>query len=216
MIYIISAIIWLIIAYLFNFSFIGWIIGLIISFLFKEFIGPLFILKTDDRILNSNINNSSKNYNPVELSQLLKNFIISEKGVYKNCVNYYHKTKGKLTNSDIHFNISAVKCDYEISELRFKIIYDSKNRGWCKDIIFNGKNLDFFGDDIGVNYFANNGVDSEAFFCIPIKSNHRKFFTTDNGEIIFVFDKSNESIIVNNSLLQALTETFDLCLSLNK
>lgn len=67
-----------------------------------------------------------------------------------------------------------------------------------------------------MNYFANNGVDSEAFCCIPIKSNHRQYFTIDNGEIILVFDKSNESIIVNNGLLQALTDTFNLCISLNQ
>jgi multisubunit Na+/H+ antiporter MnhE subunit len=46
----ISAIIWLLIAYLFNFSILGWIVGLIVSFIYKEFIVPLFIIKTGDKI----------------------------------------------------------------------------------------------------------------------------------------------------------------------
>ncbi len=54
--WIISAIIWLLIAYLFHFSILGWIIGLIISFIYKEFIGPLLIVRTGDKIINS-VNN---------------------------------------------------------------------------------------------------------------------------------------------------------------
>ncbi len=46
---IISVIVWLGIAYLFNFSVIGWIVGLIGSFIFHEFIGPLIIIKSGDK-----------------------------------------------------------------------------------------------------------------------------------------------------------------------
>lgn len=48
--WVISAIIWLLIAYLFNFSILGWIVGLIVSFIYKEFIGPLLLIKTGDKI----------------------------------------------------------------------------------------------------------------------------------------------------------------------
>lgn len=50
--WVISAIIWLLIAYLFNFSIWGWIIGLVVSFLYKEFIGPMIIIAFGDNIIN--------------------------------------------------------------------------------------------------------------------------------------------------------------------
>ena len=51
--WIISAIIWLLIAYLFHFSILGWIIGLIISFIYEKFIGPLLIISAGDKVINS-------------------------------------------------------------------------------------------------------------------------------------------------------------------
>lgn len=38
-----SIIVWVVIAYLFEFSFLGWFIGLIVSFIYKELIGPFLI-----------------------------------------------------------------------------------------------------------------------------------------------------------------------------
>ena len=48
----ISVIVWLIVAYLFDFSIWGWIIGLIASFLYKEFIGPMIIIAIGDNTIN--------------------------------------------------------------------------------------------------------------------------------------------------------------------
>jgi multisubunit Na+/H+ antiporter MnhE subunit len=48
----ISVIVWLLVAYLFNFSVIGWIVGLVASFIFHEFIGPLFTVKSGDKYLD--------------------------------------------------------------------------------------------------------------------------------------------------------------------
>lgn len=49
----ISAIVWLLIAYLFNFSVIGWIVGLVVSYIFHEFIGPLLIVKSGDKYFDN-------------------------------------------------------------------------------------------------------------------------------------------------------------------
>jgi len=51
--YLLSAIVWLVIAYLFDFSVWGWILGLIASFIFKEFIGPLIIIRSGDKYLGN-------------------------------------------------------------------------------------------------------------------------------------------------------------------
>jgi len=40
------------IAYLFGFSILGWIVGLIVSWLYKEFIGPMIIIAIGDNTIN--------------------------------------------------------------------------------------------------------------------------------------------------------------------
>lgn len=50
--WVVSAIVWVVIAYLFHFSFLGWFIGLIVSFIYKEFIGPKLIIAIGDNTFN--------------------------------------------------------------------------------------------------------------------------------------------------------------------
>jgi len=50
----ISVIVWLLVAYLFSFSIVGWIIGLVVSFLYKEFVGPMLIIVIGDNTINKN------------------------------------------------------------------------------------------------------------------------------------------------------------------
>lgn len=55
--YVLSLVLWLLIAYLFDFSILGWIIGLIISWLYKEFIGPMIIIAVGEKTIKENDNN---------------------------------------------------------------------------------------------------------------------------------------------------------------
>lgn len=48
----ISVIIWLVISWLLNFSILGWIVGLIVSFIAYEFILPIIIISAGDNIIN--------------------------------------------------------------------------------------------------------------------------------------------------------------------
>lgn len=50
--WVLSVVVWIFIAYLFGFSILGWIVGLIVSWLYKEFIGPMIIIAIGDNTIN--------------------------------------------------------------------------------------------------------------------------------------------------------------------
>lgn len=52
--WVLSVFVWVLIAYFFEFSFLGWIIGLIVSFLYKEFVGPKLIITIGDNTIYKN------------------------------------------------------------------------------------------------------------------------------------------------------------------
>lgn len=50
--WVLSVVVWIFIAYLFDFSILGWIIGLIVSWVYKELIGPMIIIAIGDNTIN--------------------------------------------------------------------------------------------------------------------------------------------------------------------
>ncbi|MCL5030092.1 MAG: hypothetical protein M1480_13850 [Bacteroidetes bacterium] len=64
--WVLSPLVWVLTAYLFHYSVIGWIIGLIVSFIFKEFIAPVLVTLIQVGITHISINNHnntiSENY----------------------------------------------------------------------------------------------------------------------------------------------------------
>jgi len=50
--WVLSVVVWIFITYLFGFSILGWIVGLIVSWLYKEFIGPMIIIAILDNTIN--------------------------------------------------------------------------------------------------------------------------------------------------------------------
>lgn len=111
-----SVIVWLLVAYLLNFSILGWIIGLIASFIFKEFIGPLIIIRAGDKYL-----------------QQPELFTITKPPT---------STKPPISNKNkvINFVCSNCQCEIKVSE------YEMKTKRFhcseCKALIdFSNKNL---------------------------------------------------------------------------
>lgn len=214
--YLISVLIWVLIAYLFNFSILGWIIGLIISFIYKEFIGPLLIISSGDKIIDS----AHKRYENELLiknnSPLTNNFDYKDSRDINFCISYYHQNKGKISESDIQFELKLYKYKNENFLFDFSIQYDTRKRGDAIEIRFCEKDLNFFDNEVFLNFSRNEGNNALSFFSITPKYEHLKYFIQEGGNLSIVFTNSTETIKITGKLLQAISETYKLGLYLNK
>jgi len=100
--WIISIVVFILVAAFLKFTIIGWILGIIASYIYKEFIGPLLIVKTVDDIINKS-EPQIKKQSLTDFSQLTKNFNFEDSRGNNFGTFYYHKNNDKLYSHDINF-----------------------------------------------------------------------------------------------------------------
>ncbi len=111
---ILSVIVWLLVAYLLNFSVWGWIIGLIASFIFKEFIGPLLIIRAFDKYFQQP--ESYTPPRPISIEPPIKPEMFNEKKVTNyvcpHCQCEIKVSEYEMKSNKYHCSVCKVKIDF--------------------------------------------------------------------------------------------------------
>lgn len=120
-----SAGVWIVVAYLFDFSFWGWVVGLIVSYIAHEFIIPIFLIGVGDNVGDKIRNNAIRK----EMSQF--HYDRPDRKVEREIKNYYSRNPNPIKQDfKIYENIEVEKDSQDnIEEKKNHSNKDVTNRG---------------------------------------------------------------------------------------
>jgi len=208
--WIISIVVFFVVASLFNFRVSGWILGLIASYIYKEFIGPLFIVNTWDKIQNMS-QSQPEGQSFSNLSQLKRNFNFEDTRNSNFCIHYYHKSNDALSSHNIKFKISLVQHKNELFRLTLRMAYDTDKKGDLTDVIFNGKTIQIYDTESYIGLFD----PGDSFFNITPKKEHQKDLINDSGKLQIIFENCAETIPSDDLVYLSFIEGFNFGIHLN-
>jgi len=96
------------------------------------------------------------------------------------------------------------------------MIYDIRKKGSVTDVIFNGKNIEVYDSEAYLNFFRNEEHNSESFFYITTRNNHRNDLTNNNGKLQIIFEDGAEILTSDDLVYQSFVEGFILGIYLNQ